>query len=162
MSGKPKIISVDDQREVLAALEKDLQELSRFFDLFFCESAEEAKEVIEEIDAEGGHIPLIICDHIMPGMNGIDFLIDLNQDERFRKIRKMLLTGLATHKDTINAINDADIDFYIEKPWEKVALLGAIKKLVTRYVVDEGMDYKDLTGIIDPVSLYKAIREKEA
>ena len=162
MNNKSKIISVDDQREVLAALEKDLQVLSRFFDLFFCESAEEAKEVIEEIDAEGGHIPLIICDHIMPGMNGIDFLIDLNQDERFKKIRKMLLTGLATHKDTINAINEADIDFYVEKPWEKETLLDAIKKLVTRYVVDVGMDYSEFNEVLDPTSLYQAIRDKES
>lgn len=159
---KPKIISVDDQREVLAALEKDLQGLSAFFDLFFCESAEEAREVIEEIDAEGGYIPLVICDHIMPGMNGIDFLIDLNRDDRFKKIRKMLLTGLATHRDTIDAINEADVDFYVEKPWEKEKLLDAIKKLVTRYVVDVGMDYSELNEVIDPASLYKAIRAKES
>ena len=162
MNNKPKIISIDDQREVLAALEKDLQVLSQFFDLFFCESAEEAREVIEEIDAEGDHIPLIICDHIMPGMNGIDFLIDLNRDERFKKIRKMLLTGLATHRDTINAINEADVDFYVEKPWDKETLLDAIKKLVTRYVVDVGMDYSELNEVLDPTSLYKAIREKES
>lgn len=162
MNSKPKIISVDDQREVLAALEKDLQELSPFFDLFFCESAEEATEVLEEIDAEGDHIPLIICDHIMPGMNGIDFFTGLNKDERFKKIRKMLLTGLATHKDTINAINEADVDFYVEKPWENEKLLDAIKTLVTRYVVDAGMDYSGLNEVLDPASLYKAIREKES
>ena len=162
MERKPKIISVDDQREVLAALEKDLQILSPFFDLFFCESAEEAREVIEEIDGDGDYIPLIICDHIMPGMNGIDFLIDLNQDERFKKVQKMLLTGLATHRDTINAINEADVDFYVEKPWDKETLLNAIKILVTRYVVDVGMDYSELNEVLDPASLYKAIREKES
>jgi len=47
---KPKIICVDDQREVLATLKKDLEEFIELFKIEYCESAEEAYEIIEEID----------------------------------------------------------------------------------------------------------------
>ena len=91
---KPKIICVDDQREVLATLKKDLEEFIELFKIEYCESAEEAMELIEEIDENGDHLALLICDHIMPVSNGIDFLIEVDKDIRFTKTQKLLLTGL--------------------------------------------------------------------
>ena len=42
---RPKIICVDDQREVLATLKKDLEEFTDLFKIEYCESAEEAYEL---------------------------------------------------------------------------------------------------------------------
>jgi len=130
---KPIIICVDDQREVLATLKKDLEEFIELFKIEYCESAEEANELIEEIDENGDHLVLLICDHIMPVSNGIDFLIEVDKDIRFTKTQKLLLTGLATHQDTIVAINSASIDFYVEKPWESKNLVGAVKNLIIKF-----------------------------
>ncbi|MGC9327383.1 MAG: response regulator, partial [Candidatus Hinthialibacter sp.] len=120
---KPSILIVDDQRDVLNAVRKDLQSLQDFFVLEECESAAEAVDVLEQLDAQGELAALIICDHIMAEQNGVDFLIELNKDPRFKSIKKLLLTGLATHQDAIAAINMADIDRYIEKPWDPGDLL---------------------------------------
>ena len=157
---KPNIVCVDDQREVLATLKKDLEDFTKFFKIEYCESAEEAFDLIEEIDANGEYLALLICDHIMPVSNGIDFLIEVDKDIRFIKTRKLLLTGLATHQDTIVAINNANIDYYVEKPWESENLRNAVKYLITKYILNTGIEYKLYLPILDQELLYKELRLK--
>ncbi len=159
---KLNIVCVDDQREVLATLMKNLKPLKKHFNLIDCEAADEALEVLEEIDEEGGHTPLIICDHIMPGKNGIDFLIEMTNDPRFTKTKKILLTGLATHQDTIIAINQATIDQYIEKPWDGKDLIRVISILLTQYLVASGLDYQPFLEVMDQPTLYQLLREHGA
>jgi len=127
---KANIICVDDQREVLSAIKKDLESFSDNFNIVDCESAGEADEVIEDLLNDGESIALIICDHIMPGENGIDFLAKINNSEKLKNVKKLLLTGLATQQDTIKAVNEAQIDYYLEKPWDSTEFVGAVKKLV--------------------------------
>ena len=115
---KLNIICIDDQRDVLAAVQKDLVFFDPVCDIIECESTEEAEEVLEELYSGEKPVALIICDHIMPGENGVDFLARLQQDDRFSSIASILLTGLATHHDTIEAINRAHISHYVEKPWK--------------------------------------------
>lgn len=161
MENKPTIICVDDQREILAALEKDMEPFASYFSLLYCESAGEAKEEMESLVARGVPVPIVICDHIMPNQNGIDFLIELSRDIRFKNIFKILLTGLATHQDTIEAINRAQIDYYIEKPWDGEALRAVLKKMLTLFIVRENLDYQLYGSTVDPETLYRAISEKE-
>lgn len=161
MENKPSIICIDDQREILATLEKDLEPFSSYFAILFCESAQEAKEELDSLYASGVPVPVVICDHIMPNQNGIDFFIGLSRDIRFKNIYKILLTGLATHKDTIEAINRAQINYYIEKPWDGPTLCAVLKKMLTLFMVRENWDYHAYSGIIDSETLYQAISEKE-
>lgn len=157
---KPNICIVDDQRDVLTAVRKDLTEMEEHFMLVECESASEAKEVLEEIDGAGEITALVICDHIMAKQNGVDFLIELNQDDRFQKVKKLLLTGLATHKDTITAINMARIDRYLEKPWEPEALVETVKILLTEYFLDAGIDYQPYLNLLHQPTLYERLKTK--
>jgi two-component system chemotaxis response regulator CheY len=155
---KLEIISIDDEREVLAALRRDLVAFYQYCNLTFCESSEEAAEVLEELDAKGAAIALIICDHIMPGKNGIDFLIEMNRDMRFNATKRLLITGLATHQDTIQAINEAEIDRYIEKPWVTQHLHQTVKTLLTEYVLENGIDYQIFLEILDQSTLLRYLR----
>ncbi len=157
---KPIIINIDDQRDVLASLRKDLSLFEEKCDLIDCESAVEANEVFEELDSEEKPIAVIICDHIMPEQNGIDFLIEVNKDSRFNRVKKLLLTGMATHKDTIVAINMANIDRYIEKPWDKEELITNVKVLLTQYLVHSGMNYEPFLPILDQPTLYEELRKE--
>jgi two-component system chemotaxis response regulator CheY len=152
------IICVDDQREVLAALQNDLSVLP--FVVEGCESAEEAWEVMEDLDASGEFVALIVCDQVMPDKNGVDFLSEVATDDRFLHTRKMLLTGLATHRDTIRAINESNIDMYIEKPWDVESLLDHICRLVTEFVVSARLDYASMIDVLHSETLYKALRKK--
>ena len=153
------LIIVDDQREVLTTVSKDLESLGEYINIDECESADEVLELMDEIDAEGNFVAVIISDHVMPGKNGVELLKEISQDGRFDKSRKILLTGLATHEDTIEAINQAHIQRYIEKPWDKTDLLSIVKEQLTRYVLDKGMDYEDIRPILDNEVLIEYARK---
>ncbi len=154
------IICIDDQREVLAALLKDLDYFKEYVEVSDCESALEAKELLEELDSREEMVPVIICDHVMPVKSGIDFLIEVNKDPRFVKIKKILLTGLATHQDTIKAINQANIDHYFEKPWDTAALIKLVKTYITEYITENDIDYRDYIKIIDHEVLFRKMQKQ--
>lgn len=157
---KLKIICLDDQREVLSTLTQNLTLFEKHLEIEECESAQEAEEILDEIDAEGNHVPVIISDHVMPGKNGVEFLTDVKSDGRFKYTKKVLLTGLATHKDTIKAINDAGIDKYLEKPWDGDELIQVVKVLLTRFLLEKGLDYDKYMEILDQNTLYEALKMK--
>lgn len=154
------IIVVDDQREVLDAVSGDLSDFEEKFKLEECETAQEAEELLEEIYADGDFAALIISDHVMPEKSGVEFLKGLHMDERFHVSKKILLTGLATHQDTIEAINAASIDGYIEKPWKKEKLVQMVKELLTRYITDQGIDYENYIPLLDQPALYAALKKR--
>ena len=153
---KINIVCVDDQREVLSAVVRDLQPLAEWFNIEECESANECLSLLDELDGQGEHIALVISDHVMPGKSGVDMLSEIAADGRYRKTRKILLTGLASHHDTIEAINQAGVDRYFEKAWNGEELLKACKSLLTLYVIDAGLDYQHMLSALDVQTLYQA------
>ena len=156
---KIHILCVEDQREVLNAILRDLEALEPVFALEGCESAFEAAELLDEIDGRGDFVGLIVCDHVMPDKNGVDFLVEVYQDGRFPHTKKILLTGLATHQDTIHAINQAHIDQYIEKPWAEENLLRQVRRLLTLFVLDQGLSYEKFLPHLDTPTLLERIRK---
>ncbi len=155
---KINIVCVDDQREVLDAVVRDLQPLADWFVIEECESAAECLDLIEQMDEQGEHIALVISDHVMPGKNGVEMLSEIAADSRFRHTRKILLTGLASHQDTIQAINQAGVDRYFEKAWDPKELLQTCKSLITEFILDEGIDYQSMMGVLDVQTLYQSGR----
>ncbi|HIF9204274.1 TPA: response regulator [Photobacterium damselae] len=155
---KLNIICVDDQREVLSAVLKDLAPLNDFFNVEDCESADEALELMDDLDAEGEFIALVISDHVMPGKTGVELLTEISQDARFVHTKKVLLTGQATHQDTIEAINLARIESYFEKPWKAEQLLTSARTLITEYIFDMGVDYQPWNEILDNSVVYRRLR----
>ncbi|ELI5732191.1 response regulator [Vibrio fluvialis] len=156
---KLNIICVDDQREVLSAVLQDLEPLATWLNIEDCESAYEVLDLMDDLDAQGEHIALIISDHVMPGKTGVDLLTEVAEDSRFKGTKKVLLTGQATHTDTINAINAAGIDRYFEKPWNAKTLVECVRSLVTEYVFERGMDYTEWHDHLDQKIVLKLIRE---
>ncbi len=156
---KLTIVYVDDQREILSTLSKDLEIFSEYVNLEECESAVEAIEIIEQIDSEGDMVAIIISDHIMPEMSGVEFLSKMHQDSRFKKSKKILLTGQATHQDTIEAINNAKIQRYIEKPWTSEDIHSVVKRQLTNYILEKGIDYKPYMSILDQTTLLEFLQK---
>ncbi len=155
---KLNIIYVDDQREILSTLSKELQYFEKYVAVEECESAAEALEVINEIDEAGNHVAVIISDHIMPGKNGVEFLTEIHNDGRFSNTKKMLLTGQATHQDTIAAINYAHIEKYLEKPWKSEQLIDDVKILLTQFIFDVGLEYNAYMSILHQPTLLENLK----
>lgn len=152
------IICIEDQREVLNAITNDLSFFEDHLVVEECESAAEAKDLINEIDSKGDFVALLISDHVMPHQTGVDFLTEVNQDLRFRDTKKILLTGQATHVDTIQAINKAAIDNYIEKPWKAADLHQKASSLLTEFIIEKGLDFQRFAPILDKQKLFELLK----
>ncbi len=153
------IICIEDQREVLNTVVDHLTFFEEFLSIEECESALEAKELLEEIDDSGDYVAVLISDHVMPDQTGVDFLTEVNDDDRFKATKKILLTGQATHVDTIQAINLASIDRYIEKPWAKEELIEKVSVLLTEFVVKKGIDYQPLVSVLNKPRLFELLKQ---
>lgn len=155
---KINIICVDDEREVLESVSRDLDYFSDMFNIEECESAFECLALLEEFDAQQEYVALIISDHIMPEKSGVELLTEVAMDSRFLGTKKLLLTGLATQADTIEAINNAKLDNYLEKVWDPKKLLQMVKELLTEYIIEKGIDYEEYIEKLDAPTLYRLLK----
>ncbi len=138
---KSVIVCVDDSQSILNLLNKQLQrKLGDTYDIEFAESAEEALEVIEEIESEGDIVVMVISDQIMPGMCGDQLLVSVHK--RNPKMIKILLTGQAGLDSAINAINNADLFRYITKPWDEEDFLLTVEKGLQQYNLVDALELK--------------------
>lgn len=155
---KINLICVDDQPEVLDAVIRDLKPLEGHFRIEEVESAAECRALLDELDGRGELVGLVISDHVMPGESGSDLLGAISRDRRFHHTRKVLLTGQATHADTIKAINEARIDHYFEKPWQAGELVKVARKMLTEFIIDSGLDYDELIPVLDQQVLLQRLQ----
>lgn len=152
------IICVEDQREVLNTISSQLEVFEQYAILEECESAAEAEDLIEEIDAKGDYVAIVVSDHVMPGKSGVELLTTLHDDSRFEDTKKILLTGQATHMDTIKAINMAGIDYYIEKPWKADDLIKKVSNLLTDFIIKKGIPFEDMAEVLDKEKLFQLLK----
>ncbi|MGN0875407.1 MAG: response regulator [Akkermansia sp.] len=152
------IICVDDQPEVLDSVMRDLRPLSPCVRVEDASGAEDCLKLMDQIHNNGDYVALVITDQVMPGSHGTDLLTEIRADKRFAHTRCVMLTGQATHSDTLNAINECHVDNYLEKPWKSEKLLEIAKRLLTLYVLDNGLDYRPLMSVLDPVTLFSKLR----
>lgn len=155
---KINIICIDDEREVLDSVMRDLECFSEHFHIEECESAEECWQLLEELDDNQEPIALIISDHVMPEQSGVSLLTEVALDSRFVCTKKLLLTGLATQSDTIKAINDARIDNFLEKVWDPLELVQVVKTLLTEFIVERGIEYEPYIDHLDAPTLYRLLK----
>lgn len=151
------ILCVDDEPEVLDAVERNIAEIEDTFPIITAESADDARKVIEQIQSEGNDLGLILCDHIMPGDNGVDLLIEVGNQPEFAKTRKVLVTGQAGLDATVKAVNEGRLDHYIAKPWDAQDLLQVVKDQLTAYVIKSDKNPMPYMSVLDAAKLSEYI-----
>src|SRR4030095_3025318 len=114
---KPVLLTVDDDPEVLRAIERDLRRrYARDYRVLRAESGPAALEIVRELKVRTGAVALFLVDQRMPGLSGVEFL------EQAIKIypdaKRVLLTAYADTDAAIAAINEAGINHYLLKPWD--------------------------------------------
>ena len=159
---KLAIVILEDEREVRDAVERDLVGLLPTGRIEPAEDVEDAREVIAEILDDGDLLALALCDHRLPGTTGVDFLIELAQDEDTVDTRKVLVTGQADLADTVRAVNDASLDHYIAKPWDHDELLDVVTEQLTDYVEATGINPIPHMRVLDQVRAVELIRDYRA
>ncbi|CAH0525806.1 response regulator [Vibrio hippocampi] len=154
------IICIDDERVVLDSVVDDLAELDSYFIIEAAESAEEARQVIEEKTSQEVQLALVVCDQIMPQQHGVDFLIELHDNPKYQASKKILLTGQASHQDTIEAVNHACLDYYISKPWDQSELYQVVRQQLTNYMIETHADLAPWTQILDTEAILNAMAKQ--
>jgi len=114
---KPVIFTVDDDPEVLRAIERDLRRnFGQDYRVVRAESGQTALDALKQLMLRNEPVALILSDQRMPGMNGVEFL------EKARALypdaKRALLTAYADTDAAIKAINAVRIDYYLLKPWD--------------------------------------------
>lgn len=117
MTAKPILLAVDDDPEVLRAVERDLRrKYGADYRVVRADSGASAINTLEKLTLRGDPVALLLVDQRMPGMTGVEFL------ERARSIfpgaKRVLLTAYADTEAAIRAINSVRIDYYLMKPWD--------------------------------------------
>jgi len=131
---KPTILCVDDERIVLTSLREQLQRGLTTCDIEVAESAAEALELIDQLSDDGISIPVLVSDHIMPGMKGDELLVRAHA--RLPDTRTILLTGQAGLDAVARAVNDAGLYRYIAKPWVADDLTLTVREAVRGYLAE--------------------------
>lgn len=153
------IFVVEDEPEVLDAIVRDLEEFEDTFPIEMADSAEESRELIAALIDEGHKIGLILCDHVLPGQNGVELLVEMQKDPSTERTRKVLITGQAGLDETVRAVNEADLKHYIAKPWDKRDLVGTTRKLLTDYVLEQAENPMQFMSILDGERIADEIRK---
>ncbi len=106
-----------------------------------------AKNGLEGVVLAKGNIPdLIICDILMPKMNGYEVLQALSLDKSTRTIPFLFLTAKADIKDVRKGMG-LGADDYLIKPYDIDDLLNAIKTRLNKYFKIKGDHLKQLDEI---------------
>jgi thioredoxin reductase (NADPH) len=112
----PYIIIIDDDAQVLRAIQRDIRnEYREDYKVVATDSALEALDLIRDLKLKNDAVALFISDQRMPEMEGIEFLEKAN--EIFPEARKVLLTAYSDIEAAIKAINTVKLDYYLLKPW---------------------------------------------
>lgn len=114
---KPIIFSIDDDPQVLQAIQRDLRSKYRKeYRILSTVSANEALDSLVELKNKGETVALFLSDQRMPEMLGVDFLEKAR--EIYPEAKRALLTAYSDTEAAIKAINDVQLDYYLMKPWD--------------------------------------------
>jgi thioredoxin reductase (NADPH) len=114
---RPVIMTVDDEPEVLGAIERDLRAHYRSgYRILKAGSGPEALEAVRQLKQRGTPIALFLVDERMPGMTGTELLREALK--LYPDSKRVLLTAYADTQAAIAGINDVGLNHYLLKPWD--------------------------------------------
>jgi thioredoxin reductase (NADPH) len=114
---KPVLLTVDDDPGVSRAVARDLRRnYGEAYRVVRTESGPQALETLRELKLRGELVAVMLADHRMPEMSGLEFLEEAM--DLYPHARRALLTAYADTEAAIQAINVVDLDHYLLKPWD--------------------------------------------
>ena len=141
----PVILIVDDEIQVLNAVERDLrQRYAREYRIIKASSGKEAFETVQKLKQRNDQIALFLVDQRMPEMGGTDFLFKAK--DIYPGTKKSLLTAYADTQAAISAINEVGLDYYFMKPWSppEINLYPALDDLLGDWLANAEIPFEGI------------------
>jgi thioredoxin reductase (NADPH) len=114
---KPILLSVDDDPDVLRAIELDLRsQYGAEYRVIGSDSPERALDLLRQLKVRNDSVALLLADQRMPHTDGVEFLQQAMAI--FPAAKRALLTAYADTNAAISAINEAGIHYFFMKPWD--------------------------------------------
>jgi len=114
---KPIILILDDEPQVLGAVERDLRKhFGGDYRIVKAGAGAEALEALRGLKGRNTPVALFLVDQRMPAMSGTEFLLEAKK--LYPEAKKVLLTAYADTEAAIQAINQVGLDHYLMKPWD--------------------------------------------
>ena len=129
---KDRVLLVDDEPQILIALEDVLSEK---FIVFKADSGEGALDVL----AREPDIAVVVTDQRMPKMTGDELLSSL---ARSFDASRIMVTGFADLSAVIRAVNDGRIFAYVTKPWNPDDLRLKVAKAAEHFRLAKELEYE--------------------
>ncbi len=118
----PVVLLVDDEAMLLDAIGLELRDSC---ELYTASSAAEADKRVAE-----HRFDVIVCDHMLPGEQGLDFLIRMLED--FPSTRRILMTGYMNAEFISRSTVIAELSACLVKPIKASEIARAIKAALVR------------------------------
>jgi len=151
-----KILFVDDDAQVRRGYHRRLSEE------FSLQTAADGMEGLALLETQGP-FAVVVADLRMPGMNGIEFLLQVK--DRFPDTVRMMLTAYADMETAINAVNEGNVFRFLTKPCPAETLANALKMGIEQYrliTAERELLNKTLKGSIEILSEILGLVSPEA
>jgi diguanylate cyclase (GGDEF)-like protein len=142
-----KVLVVEDSPTIAHLVAAKLR--AGGYDTTVVESGEQALQAAREITPE-----LVLCDVVMPGMDGYELTRSLRRDPRTSGVSIIMLTALG---DVMEGL-DAGADDYVVKPFNDIELLARIKSVLRRNKDLRALS--PLTGLPGNFSIHEEIERR--
>src|SRR6202167_937007 len=114
---KPVILTGDDDPGVLRAVERDLKKhYEEHYRVLRADSGRAALDLLHRLQQRNDAVALLLVDHRMPQMNGVEMLQEAIK--LYPNAKRTLLTAYADTDAAIKAINDVHLNHYLLNPWD--------------------------------------------
>ena len=114
---KPILLCIDDDSDVLRAIERDLRShYGATYRVLASDSPEKALDLLKQLKVRNDSVALLLADQRMPKMDGVAFLQEAMHI--FPDAKRALLTAYADTNAAISAINQVNINYFFLKPWD--------------------------------------------
>ena len=118
-----KAMIIDDSRAMRRILGETVRELG-----FEVSEASNGRDALAKLDNMGPPVRLMLVDWNMPEMNGLEFVTQLRQDERFQGSLIVMVTTETAIDQMVNAL-EAGANEYVMKPFTKEIIQDKLRLL---------------------------------
>lgn len=148
---KKKILIIEDQEEVRENI-SELLELSNYHPITANNGKDGIRKALEAMP------DLILCDIMMPEMDGYEVLYLVSKNPDTASIPFIFLTARSEKSDFRRGMN-MGADDYITKPFEEMELLGAIERRLSKF--ERLSSHQDLSDFVAQAKQYAELENLE-